>query len=96
MTEEAPQVVYVPTAAPLRGGDLSVVLRELEGDTTALLVYSSLRSLVDGCGEDQPWTAFYTAALEELQVQVGADLVLWDMTLAPEIRQHGEYGEGEQ
>lgn len=93
MTEEAPQVVYIPTAAPMRGEDLTVVLRELEDASVALLVYSSLDLLVDGCGEEQPWIGFHTAGLEELQHQVGADLVLWDATLAPEIRQYGEYGE---
>ncbi|KAA9152403.1 hypothetical protein FPZ12_036950 [Amycolatopsis acidicola] len=89
--EDAPTVLYLPTATPVHGEELAFVLRDLEGGQRALLVYSSLEQLVAGCGDEQPWVGIRAEALPEFETLTEPDVVLWDAVLAPEIRQYGGY-----
>lgn len=93
--DQAPTVLYIPTAAPLRGEDeVSLVLRELDTDQLAILVFTSREMLLRGCGNEQPWIGVKPEALHELQHLSEADVVLWDVVLDPAVRQFGEYEEG--
>lgn len=89
--EDAPTVLYLPTATPARGEELAFVLRDLEDGRRALLVYSSLERLVAGCGDEQPWISIRAEALPEFESLAEPDVLLWDAVLAPEIRQYGSY-----
>jgi hypothetical protein len=93
--DQAPTVLYLPTAAPLRGEDeVALVLRELDTNQLALLVFTSPEMLQRGCGNEQPWIGVKPEALYELQHLSEADVVLWDAVLDPAVRQFGEYEEG--
>lgn len=93
--ERAATVLWTPTAAPLREGqELLLVLRALEDGQRAMLVFTSYEALVAGCGEDQPFVSFRAEGVQAFQEQAGADVVLWDAVLAPEVRQEGEYATG--
>ncbi|WP_158885019.1 SAV_915 family protein [Amycolatopsis anabasis] len=89
--DDAPTVLYLPTAAPVTGDEVAFVLRDLDDGSRALLVYSSLERLVEGCGDEQPWLSIRAETLSEFQYLAEADVVLWDPVLAPAIRQYGNY-----
>jgi hypothetical protein len=89
----AAEVVCVP-AQPF-SPDADAVLPQvghLDDGRTALLVYSSLRLLVAGCGKSQPWVAVRLEsadALNELARLAGADVILRDVDLPTEARHTG-------
>ncbi|WP_092531534.1 SAV_915 family protein [Amycolatopsis arida] len=93
--DEAPTVLYTPTAAPLRGAEAALVLRELADGRRAMLVFTSLDRLVDGCGDEQPWLALRAEAIEEFRYLAQADTVLWDALIDPADRQYGEPDDSE-
>jgi hypothetical protein len=82
-----PAVVYVP-CAPVRAGDetVDVDLRETRDGRLALLVYSALDRLVECCGPVQPWTEMPAAALEQVRLATGLELVLLDLSIPAEHR----------
>lgn len=92
--DEEPAVVYTPTATSLRGDEVTLVLRELEDDTTAMLAFTSLELLVRGCGETQPWLGIRPEAVEAFKELAGADKVVWDAVIATGVRQNGDYDVG--
>ncbi|MQA86712.1 MAG: hypothetical protein GEV03_19285 [Streptosporangiales bacterium] len=61
-------------------------LRNIDDGRVAMLAFSSLEQLVEGCGEEQPWVAVPMDRVDELQRLSGADLVLWNVPLSPELR----------
>lgn len=65
---------------------MTLELRVLTDGNTALLAYSSLESLVDGCGKGQPWIAVHGGSVEDLRQRSEADLVLWDAAVPLEQR----------
>ncbi len=87
---EQPQpddVVFVASQRFRRGDpEATLELRHTEDGRLAVLAFSSLERLVEGCGEAQPWIAFPHEHLDELVRVSGADVVLWDVALAPEQR----------
>ena len=87
----APTVLYLPTASQSQGEELAFVLRELEDGQRALLVFTSLERLVEGCGDEQPWVSIRAESLPEFEALAEPDVLLWDAVLAPEIRQYGSY-----
>ncbi|MDV6013455.1 SAV_915 family protein [Haloechinothrix sp. LS1_15] len=90
--DDIPPVVWTPTATAWDEGDnLRLVLRQLDTAEQALLVFTSLEKLAEGCGLEQPYVSIRTEWLEQLRYTAGADRILWDAVLAPEIRQYGEY-----
>lgn len=81
------EAAFVPSQR-LRDGDAEVTLelRQTEDGQLAMLAYSSLELLVDGCGQAQPWVAVPTDRVDGLASQGGAETVLWDVGLTPEQR----------
>lgn len=95
--EQAPPQVWTPTAWPMRGAELpAFVLRELADGRLAMLVYTSLKEMTDGCGPGQPYVSLAVESVQSFQHLVGADVLLWNPVLAEEVRQSGEYNEGGQ
>ena len=87
------EFVYVPTESLVRPGhdnEVIVELRPLTGGLTGLLVYSSLESLAECCGEGQPWAMVPTERLEYIQLTTGADVVVHDLPIPLELTRAGE------
>lgn len=81
---EGPRLVYVPCTAP--GPDeteVQLALKPLEDGRLAMLVFTSLDSLVAGCGEEQPWVALSETQLEDMFQDSGAEVVAVDAELTP-------------
>ncbi|WP_258906926.1 SAV_915 family protein [Actinokineospora sp. UTMC 2448] len=68
---------------------LVVEVREVDGLRT-MFAYSSLQRLVDGCGKHQPWLELKVGVrAEDVQVDVGADVVAWNAHFPASLRQVG-------
>lgn len=82
-------VVFLPCARPFGPEDSDVELESFEtGDGAALLVFSSLEALVEGCGENQPWITIPLNCLAELRRRCGGEpTVVWDAVL-PTSKRH--------
>ena len=80
-------VAYVPSQR-LRPGDTEATLelRNTEDGRVAMLAYSTLERLVEGCGESQPWVAVPMDRVQNLQELSGADVTLWDVPVPDEVR----------
>jgi hypothetical protein len=61
-------------------------LRRTKSDQLALMAYSSLNALVEGCGTGQPWTRIQSVDIPWLARTVGFDVILFDLALPPELR----------
>jgi hypothetical protein len=70
------------------GGEAAVELRTLTDGRAAMLAYTRWEALIAACGNHQPWMLVDHAAVDRLQQYVGADVVLWDAELPPELRHH--------
>lgn len=66
-----------------------VELRENESGQLVMLAYSNHEQLVTGAGEAQPWIAVPTDRVWQVQQECGADVVLWDVELPPEMQHTG-------
>ncbi len=80
-------VAYVPSMR-LRPDDVEATLelrRTVDG-ALGVLVYSSLESLVAGCGPAQPWVAVPTGRVADLIGLAGADVVVWDAEISSAAR----------
>lgn len=79
-----PEFVYVPTESLVRPGhddEVIVELRPLTGGQIGLLVYTSVESLAECCGDGQPWAMVPTERLEYLLLTTGADVVGYDVPI---------------
>lgn len=86
--EDLPETAYIPCAQVARGDtDVTVELRDTTDGHRALLTFTSLQQLVDGCGDGQPWVAVRGEQIEDIKVRSGADVVLWDAALPVDQRQ---------
>lgn len=84
-----PPVVYVPVCPGGQGEqEATFELRKLPDGRTALLAYTALDRLVDGCGEHQPWVLVPAADVAAQQSSLGYDVALLDAQLPAELR-HG-------
>lgn len=82
---------FVPSQrASLSDGEVTLELRQTEEGLLAMLAFSSLELLVSGCGHAQPWVAVPMERVEELQRQCGAEVVLWDVAIPPDLRHFSE------
>lgn len=83
-------VVYV-ASQPLTAQDAEATLemRETDDGQLAVMVYSSLETLVAGAGKHQPWIAVPRERVDELVRLSGADGVLLD-TVIPAGLRHGD------
>ncbi len=57
------------------------------------MAYSSLDTLVECCGGQQPWVAVRPDELADFVRRSEADGYLWDSAI-PEEYQHGPFGDG--
>lgn len=80
-------IIYVATQQ-LHAGDSEATLdmRETGDGQVAMMVYSSLDTLVAGAGTHQPWIAAPRDQVEELLRRSGADGALLDTVIAPGLR----------
>ncbi|QGK71478.1 hypothetical protein GIY23_19935 [Allosaccharopolyspora coralli] len=84
---ELPGQVFLPSERVTdRDQEVTLELRHLADGTTAMLAYTSLESLVAGCGNGQPWIAVRGNSVDDLQQRAGADVVLWDAAVPLEQR----------
>lgn len=89
--EHAPvpgDLAYVPTQVELSPGDENATLKlatTTDGELAAL-AYSSLEELVRCCGDQHPWVSFRTERIDALPSVTGADVLLWNEELPPELR----------
>lgn len=68
MTEAAvPPVVYLPCSPASTDAEPLVEKRTLEDGDIALLAFTALDRLLDGCGPHQPWILYPTSALGDLK-----------------------------
>ncbi len=87
---ELPPVVYVPTG-PHSGPDTAeanVELRRTEDGRLALLAFSAVDRLVEGCGEHQPWMMLRTEHLKNLHEAQPYEVILLDGAIPAALR-HG-------
>ncbi|MGI8309661.1 SAV_915 family protein [Saccharopolyspora hattusasensis] len=85
--EELPATVYLPTERVNKGDkDVTLELRDTADGDRALLAFTSVKRLVDGCGDGQPWVAVQGEQVADIKSRSGADVVLWDAALPPEER----------
>ncbi|MFD0856975.1 SAV_915 family protein [Actinomadura adrarensis] len=85
-------MVYVPTEAEVSREDENATLKlaTTTSGERAALAYSSLEHLVRCCGDQHPWVAFRTERIDALPDITGADVLLWDEELPPELRRESE------
>lgn len=81
-------VVYI-ASQPLANPDATLEMRETDDGQLAVMVYSSLETLVAGAGPQQPWIAVSRERVDELVRLSGADGVLLDTVIPPGLR-HGD------
>lgn len=94
--DQEPLPAFLPSERAYRGDtEVTVELRRTNDDRLAVLAYSSLESLVAGCGEGQPWVSLPERSVGTVVQESGADLVLWDPVLPDEQRRDEPEGEAD-
>ncbi len=84
-----PPALYLPCAAQESDpAELKIEMRRTRDGRWALLAYTALDRLLDGCGREQPWCLMPTANLGAVQRVDHFDLLLLDVVIPPEER-HG-------
>lgn len=92
----ARHTVYVASQPTRLGGrEATLELRETAAGQCAVMVYSSLETLVAGAGERQPWIAVPAERVPDLVALSGADVALLDIVIPPSLR-HGAHIAGGQ
>ncbi|RZS43772.1 hypothetical protein EV193_102753 [Herbihabitans rhizosphaerae] len=93
--QELPEVVYLPTEEPVHRADADCVveMRQLTDGRIGLLTYTSRESLVECCGDAQPWVSIPNWRLELLQEETNADVVVFDAPLRAEQMRNADGGE---
>lgn len=93
--DDTADIVYVASQR-LRSSETEATLemRQTDDGQLAVMVYSSLDTLVAGAGPNQPWIAVPRERVGELVRRGGADGVLLDTVIPPGLR-HGN-AEGPQ
>jgi hypothetical protein len=86
-----PPLLYVPVADPDVGDEMTLEFHHLDDGRVALLAYTALDRLVNGCGPNQPWVILPTAKLDEIDRYQPYDVILLDVPI-PEDQRH-EAGE---
>lgn len=86
-----PVLVYLPSEQ--LGKDdthATIEFRRIDDGRLAVLAYTSLETLVNGCGEHQPWVQLSNDKIDGIVTESGADVVLWDAELPAEQRRDEE------
>lgn len=85
-----PPVVYVPCAEHVQDvADARPLMQRTRDGRLALMVYSALDRLHDGCGPNHPWFVVSTPALEAVHRTQQYDLILLDILVPEEHRMQG-------
>ena len=87
-----PPVLYVPVAEVAGDGsptELTVEFRRTADGRTALLAYTALDRLVDGCGPHQPWALIPAQRLADIERHHPYELILLDVEVPAELRRTG-------
>ncbi|OLT38783.1 hypothetical protein BJF85_08610 [Saccharomonospora sp. CUA-673] len=85
--------VFLPSERVQYGDEEATVeLRRLEDGRLVVLAYTSLESLVEGCGEGQPWLSVRSDYLQQIVVDSGATEVLWNAVLPDDQRRNAAAG----
>lgn len=81
-----PPVVYVPVTGQGAPGFIELEMQKTLDGRLALLAYSALDRLMDGCGAEQPWALYPTAQLHELSADQPFDVIYLDVPLPESLR----------
>lgn len=80
--------LFVPSGrASPHDQELQLELRHTTENALALVTYTSLERLVEGCGNQQAWISVPEAEVQQLAEQVGAQVILQDVPLPDDQRQ---------
>ncbi len=87
MDEYEPTWAFVPTR-PILGPHEQVhpELRRTDDGRLALLAYTSLERLVEGCGADQPWVRVPVEEFERIHAECRFDTIALNVALPTECR----------
>lgn len=88
--QDAPLVFVAAKFSDPESKQVTVELRRTTEGELALVTYSTLERLVQGCGERQHWIGVPAEALAVLAEQAGAEIVLQDVPLPEEERRSRE------
>lgn len=95
-TESAPEIVYIPCERiEAKDREARVELRQDGDERLVMLAYSSLEELVRCCGNAQPWIGVRTDRVSQVQLETGAEAILWDLHL-PDGARHSEDAMGQE
>jgi hypothetical protein len=82
-----PPMLYVPVTDYRSGTDeVTIDFRRMTDGRTALLAFTALDRLIDGCGATQPWVLLPTGALAEIDQHSPYDVILLDVTIPADER----------
>jgi hypothetical protein len=82
-----PTALYLPTGVQSdEDTGTAIELRRTEDGRTALVAYSTLDRLIDGCGEHQPWVLVSTRYLPKIHQAHPYDLIVLDSPLPQGMR----------
>ncbi len=82
-----PPMLYVPVADyPSGTDDVAIDFRRMTDGRTALVAFTALDRLIDGCGAAQPWVLLPTGALAEIDQHSPYDVILLDVTIPADER----------
>lgn len=85
--EDLPATAYIPCQRVTKGDtDVTVELRHTADGQRALLAFTSVDNLVEGCGDGQPWVAVKGEQIADIKTRSDADIVVWDAALPVEER----------
>jgi hypothetical protein len=76
-----PPVLYVPVEDPWASDELTIEFRWLADGRLALVAYTALDRLVNGCGPHQPWAIMPTTKLDEIDLHQPYDVILLDVEI---------------
>ncbi|WP_292718569.1 SAV_915 family protein [Microbacterium sp. 13-71-7] len=83
-----PPFLYLPVREGAGTGRYAEMRRIPDG-RQALIAFTALDRLADGCGLEQPWIVVQTDALGYLKTEQPFDLVLFDPTFADHLTHEG-------
>lgn len=84
-----PPVVYLPVQEQREDGAVRYVVRGMRDGRDALLAYTALDRLADGCGPHQPWQLHATESLGQVRDRQPYDVILFDMEVPDHARDGG-------
>lgn len=81
-----PPVVYLPVTGQGAPGFIELEMQKTLDGRIAVLAYTALDRLMDGCGAGQPWALYPTAHLHELSADQPFDVIYLDVPLPEDLR----------